>query len=68
MLAERVLEGIRDDELYIVTHPELKVAVEARFDAILEAFDRAAQSPALAGYEPQDLSVLGLPPPASTAK
>ena len=68
MLAERVLEGIRDDELYIVTHPELKGAIEARFDAILEAFDRAAQSPALANYEPQDLSVLGLPPPASTAK
>ena len=48
MLAERVLEGIRDDELYIVTHPELKSAVAARFDAILAAFDLAAQSPALA--------------------
>ncbi len=66
MLAERVLEGIQDDELYIVTHPELKGAVEARFDAILEAFDRAAQSPALADYEPQDLSVLGLPPAPAT--
>ena len=61
MLAARVLEGIRDDELYILTHPELKGAVKARFDAILEAFDRAAQSPALADYEPQDLSALGLP-------
>jgi short-subunit dehydrogenase len=65
MLAERVLEGIRDDELYIFTHPELKGAIAARFDAVLEAFDRAAQSPALADHEPQDVSVLGVPQTAS---
>jgi NAD(P)-dependent dehydrogenase (short-subunit alcohol dehydrogenase family) len=64
MLAARVLEAIRDDELYIFTHPELKAPVEARFKAILEAFDRAAKSPALADHEPQDLSALGAPPPA----
>jgi len=64
MLAARVLEAIRDDELYIFTHPELKDAVEARFNGILEAFDHAAKSPALADHEPQDLSALGMPPPA----
>lgn len=63
VLAERVLEAIRDDELYIFTHPELKAPVEARFNAILAAFDRAAKSPALEDHKPQDLSPLGIPPP-----
>ncbi len=58
MLAARVLEAIRDDELYIFTHPELKAAIEGRFNAILEAFDRAAKSPALKNHKPQDLSAL----------
>jgi NAD(P)-dependent dehydrogenase (short-subunit alcohol dehydrogenase family) len=63
MLAARVLEAIRDDELYIFTHPELKAAIEGRFNAILEAFDRAAKSPALRDHKPQDLSALLGPPP-----
>jgi NAD(P)-dependent dehydrogenase (short-subunit alcohol dehydrogenase family) len=67
MLAARVLEGIRNDELYIFTHPELKGAIEARFNGILDAFDRAATSPALKDHEPQDLSVLGMPGPAARA-
>jgi NAD(P)-dependent dehydrogenase (short-subunit alcohol dehydrogenase family) len=68
MVAARVLEAIRDDELYVFTHPELKGAVETRFTAILEAFDRAARSPALADHVPQDLSSIGLAPPAAAAK
>jgi NAD(P)-dependent dehydrogenase (short-subunit alcohol dehydrogenase family) len=60
MLAARVLEGMRDDELYIFTHPELKPAFEARFNGILAAIDRAAQSPALEDHEPQDLTPLGM--------
>ena len=63
MLAARVLEAIRADELYIFTHPELKAAVAARFEAILQAFDRAAKSPALKEHKPQDLSALMGPPP-----
>jgi NAD(P)-dependent dehydrogenase (short-subunit alcohol dehydrogenase family) len=61
MLAARVLEGIRDDELYIFTHAELKPAFEARFKAVLEALDRAATSRALRDHVPQDLSALGVP-------
>jgi len=64
MVAARVLEAIRDDELYIFTHPELKPAFEARFNAILAAVDHAAKSPALAEHKPQDLSALGIPAPA----
>ena len=48
-VAERVLEAVLDNDFYIFTHPEMRAAVEARFAAILAAFDKAAASPALAG-------------------
>src|SRR5215469_830892 len=41
-VARQVLAAVRDDELYIFTHPETRQAVEERFRAILTAFDRAA--------------------------
>ena len=44
-VARRVLAAVRDDELYIFTHPETREAVEERFRAILAAFDRAEASP-----------------------
>ncbi len=47
-VAERVLEAVRDNDLYIFTHPELRGAVEDRFARILAAFDKSAASPALA--------------------
>jgi hypothetical protein len=47
-VAERVLEAVRDNDLYIFTHPEMRGAVEARFANILAAFDKSARSPALA--------------------
>jgi NAD(P)-dependent dehydrogenase (short-subunit alcohol dehydrogenase family) len=49
-VGERVVEAIRANELHIVTHPEMKAVVEARFGRILRAFDRAAASPALARH------------------
>ena len=36
VVAERVLEAIRDDKFWILTHPEWKDAVKARMTAILE--------------------------------
>ena len=41
-VAQRVLAAIRNDELYVFTHPDARGAVEERFQAILGAFDRAA--------------------------
>jgi NAD(P)-dependent dehydrogenase (short-subunit alcohol dehydrogenase family) len=38
-VAARVLAAIRDDELYIFTHPGMRAEVEARFAAILVAMD-----------------------------
>ncbi len=61
-VGERVLEAVRDNELYIFTHPDMRPAVEARFNDIMSAFDRAEQSEALqgSGYaSPQDLSTVG---------
>ena len=41
-VARRALTAIRNDELYVFTHPERRPEVEARFAAILAAFDKAA--------------------------
>jgi NAD(P)-dependent dehydrogenase (short-subunit alcohol dehydrogenase family) len=62
MLAARVIEAIKDNELYIFTHPELKPMLEARFQGILAAMDKAASSPTLKDHRPQDLSALAPPP------
>jgi NAD(P)-dependent dehydrogenase (short-subunit alcohol dehydrogenase family) len=59
-VAERVLEGVLADELYILTHPELRPAVEARFARILAAFDASAASPALSSQAERAPPVLDL--------
>jgi NAD(P)-dependent dehydrogenase (short-subunit alcohol dehydrogenase family) len=41
-VAERVLEAIRQDELYIFTHPGMRTNVEPRFAAILAAMDKVS--------------------------
>ncbi|MEQ9146506.1 MAG: SDR family NAD(P)-dependent oxidoreductase [Parvibaculaceae bacterium] len=61
-VGERVLEAIREDELYIFTHPDMRPAVEARFAGIMAGFDKAEQSETLKGTgysSPQDLSTVG---------
>ena len=42
-VAEAVLDAVRADELYIVTHAEWKGMIQQRFDQILAAFDAAAR-------------------------
>jgi NAD(P)-dependent dehydrogenase (short-subunit alcohol dehydrogenase family) len=39
-VAARVLAAIRDDELYVFTHPGMRSEVEERFAAILAAMDK----------------------------
>ena len=41
-VAARVLAAIRNDELYIFTHPGMRAEVEGRFAAILAAMDRVS--------------------------
>jgi len=42
-VAAHVLTAIRDDDLYVFTHPEMRVAAEERFAAILAAMDKAGR-------------------------
>ena len=47
VVGERVLEAVKAGELYIFTHPQMREFAAMRFQAILSAFDTAANSPAL---------------------
>jgi hypothetical protein len=46
-VARRVLTAIREDQLYVFTHPQMRDEMEARFAAILAAMDKAAARPAV---------------------
>jgi short-subunit dehydrogenase len=41
-VARQVLSAIREDQLYVFTHPEMRGEMEERFAAILSAMDNAA--------------------------
>lgn len=41
-VAERILQGVRDDELYVITHPSWLPLVRQRHAAVEAAFERAA--------------------------
>ena len=45
-MGQRVYEGVRDNDLYIFTHPMFKEFVQTRFNAILAAFDKSVRSEA----------------------
>lgn len=47
VVGARVVESIRDGDLYIFTHPQFKDFAKARFAGIEAAFDKAANSEAL---------------------
>jgi NAD(P)-dependent dehydrogenase (short-subunit alcohol dehydrogenase family) len=44
-VAERTLRAIRNGELYVFTHPEMRASVKERFAAIETAMDAAADRP-----------------------
>ena len=47
IVGARVVEAVRDGNLYIFTDPRFRDVVEFRFAAIRAGFDQAAASPAL---------------------
>ena len=53
-VANRVVEAVKANELYVFTHPEFKAVVAARFNAILAGFDSAAASVALSVLPPRE--------------
>ena len=56
----RVLEALQAGDLYIFTHPDMRPFVQMRFARIMEGFDSADRSQALAGmdYRTPDLDQL----------
>ncbi len=63
IVGNRVLEAVRNGELYIFTHPAMRAFVEARFQMIMAAFDAAANSPALASVKDHNPITLLTPKP-----
>jgi NAD(P)-dependent dehydrogenase (short-subunit alcohol dehydrogenase family) len=61
IVGNRVLEAIRNGELYIFTHPAMRPFVEMRFAAIMAAFDAASNSPALASVKDHNPATLLTP-------
>lgn len=55
-----VFEAVRDNDLYIFTHPDMRPAVEQRFQRILQAFDKAADRAALAGIDTKSPQVINM--------
>ena len=51
-VGERVAEAVAAGEFYIFTHPDMRAFVEGRFQRIMQGFDAAEKSPALAGLGP----------------
>jgi NAD(P)-dependent dehydrogenase (short-subunit alcohol dehydrogenase family) len=47
IVAARTIDAVKAGEFYIFTHPPMRDLVEARFQAILEAFDSASRSAVL---------------------
>lgn len=63
IVGNRVLEAVRDGELYVFTHPAMRPFVEARFQMILGAFETAAKSPALASVKDHNPLTMLTPKP-----
>ena len=57
-VGNRVVEAIKDNDLYIFTHVEMKPFVEMRFNNILAAFDKSATSKALGVLPKRDATTM----------
>lgn len=55
-----VVEAVRDNDLYIFTHPDMQPAVEQRFERIRQGFEKARMRAALAGVETKSPQVLDM--------
>ena len=55
VVGQRVVEAVKQGELYIFTHPNYRQVVQQRYQAIDDAFVRAADSPLLASVLNEDI-------------
>jgi NAD(P)-dependent dehydrogenase (short-subunit alcohol dehydrogenase family) len=51
----RVVEAVRDNDLYIFTHPEYRPLVEERFGRLMAGFDKSEKSPAISALPPREI-------------
>ena len=58
IVGKRVVEALKDEELYIFTHPNYRPLMQHKSAAIDAAFERAAQSPLLQHIVHQKLDML----------
>jgi len=58
IVANRVVEGLKNEELYIFTHPHFRELHELRCKEMTEAFDRADASPALVSVPRKGLIIV----------
>jgi NAD(P)-dependent dehydrogenase (short-subunit alcohol dehydrogenase family) len=54
-VAARVVEAVKNDELYIFTHVEYRALMQARFDAIMDGFDKAQASAVLGALPAREM-------------
>ncbi|WP_258042942.1 SDR family NAD(P)-dependent oxidoreductase [Sphingomonas sp. NBWT7] len=47
VVGQRVVEAVRDNDLYVLTHVEYEATVRERFERIMAGFDKSKHSPAL---------------------
>lgn len=55
VVGQRVVEALQQGELYIFTHPNYRQVVQQRYQAIDDAFARAADSPLLAAVLDEEI-------------
>ena len=55
-----VFEAVRDNDLYIFTHPDMAPAVEQRFGRIMQGFEKARTRRALTGVEAKSPQVINM--------
>jgi NAD(P)-dependent dehydrogenase (short-subunit alcohol dehydrogenase family) len=47
VVGQRVVEGVKDDDMYIFTHVEYEGVVRQRFERVMAGFEKSKHSPAL---------------------
>lgn len=60
LVGQRVVEALDAEEFYIFTHPAQRKIVQQRFNAIDQAFERAAASPLLADIDDPEIPLFEL--------
>lgn len=56
-VAGRVVEAVKDNDLYVFTHTEFRPFMQMRFQNLMAAFDKSDESPSLKPLPPRTLTI-----------